>query len=407
MIWSSAILIPLVEEAIKRIPIIGEASSLLIGIAWGIVVIIALGSILQKTKVSDIVFIFIVVLTVWLNLVINNRYTATFQDYWVKTLFTCIPCYFVGNSIDLRWVTDSKNEKYKAFLILTYLNIIAGIAFFFSYSSGLSSEYLYQSSSTDIRYTSYMFFAYALLPHMLFVGYDFILSKRVISLITTLCSFIVMLGQGTRGAILCVLVFVALVCFRRIRNAKLSVKLLIAVILMAWIVILINTNILNALAFGLQSKLYEAGLSTRTLDSFLQFEYVGDSGRSLLNTSFFESIWDLPLIGYGLMGDVALLGTYSHNIFIELIIEFGLLIGGIIAISIVAILIRAFKLLNDEKYYITCLFFCIGFVKLLVSGTYLTELWFFFLMGMCIRIYRDSQLTLEHGRRVVIWSKQI
>jgi hypothetical protein len=98
--------------------------------------------------------------------------------------------------------------------------------------------------------------------------------------------------------------------------------------------------------------------------------------------------------GYGIAGDRAIVGAYAHNILIELWVSFGVIVGT--ALFIVPVFFTVLLLIKKSRYntaedsfILVLISSC--YVKLFLSGTYLTESFLFLLIGVLISEYRISK----------------
>lgn len=399
-LWSSSALLPLCFSVLRSIPIIGLSTDILQGIFWAIMIIPALGEIVSHLRRSDIIFAFLLILIVLLQIAFPSTYSATFADEWQETLLKTVPYLFIGLALNLSAFTVPDTKEYKVFMIASYINLAVDVIFYILYSLGQADMYTYMEGGTDVRYTSYMYFAYFTIPHVMVMLYDYKQRKKMLSLIAFLLGCLVVTTQGTRGAIVCVLVYVIAIIWQNIASAKPISKLLILFLLTGLSGVLLFTPVLELFARAMQKKIYDLGLSTRVFDTFLQASYIGDSGRSELFSKSVQIIKEAPIFGYGLTGDIGLLGQYSHNLFLELLIEFGIFVGSALIVTICVVLIRAcirVKKIDRALLSFLLIFISIGFVKLFMSGSYLTEEWFFFLMGLCVQICRTKTAATRYG----------
>jgi len=101
-------------------------------------------------------------------------------------------------------------------------------------------------------------------------------------------------------------------------------------------------------------------------------------------------------MGWGLAGEVSILGAYSHNFFIEIMISSGVILGSIIIMIYIYHLIKNIQLSNKESRLLIIFWFSIGFIPLLVSGTYLTSIQFWVLLGLIINKNFKKETTKEY-----------
>lgn len=129
------------------------------------------------------------------------------------------------------------------------------------------------------------------------------------------------------------------------------------------------------------------GIKSRTLNLFLDTNPgLHLSGREKIYEKSLMLINNKPFLGWGLTGEVNALNTYAHNVFIEIFISFGIIIGSIVIVVIFYLLLKAFLRSNYQVKELIILLFAIGFVPLLVSGTYLTSIQFWILLGLIVNI---------------------
>jgi len=124
------------------------------------------------------------------------------------------------------------------------------------------------------------------------------------------------------------------------------------------------------------------GIRSRTLTLFLKKD-IHLSGREELYKTVSDSIFANPILGTGLAGDRFVLGgTYSHNIFLELLAHFGFIAGFFIIVAILTILIKNLFIKDINKYNIFIIWLAIGFIPLFVSSSYLIDFRFWTLLGL-------------------------
>lgn len=76
-------------------------------------------------------------------------------------------------------------------------------------------------------------------------------------------------------------------------------------------------------------------------------------------------------------------GWYSHNIILDLFLNFGLIGGGAIFCGLVYLFIKNIFVSKDsDKKRVVFIFIALGFIPLLVSGYFLENTFFMFLLGL-------------------------
>ena len=135
----------------------------------------------------------------------------------------------------------------------------------------------------------------------------------------------------------------------------------------------------------------EHGLN-RLLGFFGDTDAVSDDNRWERWSYAWESFKASPLLGHGIGSVFYEVGFYSHNIFMDLLCE-----GGLIAPLIFIIILKRFytkitSLISiDKRYEIFVIIFLCSFVNILFSGYYLsqTAMWLSLSFILNTRLYRQ------------------
>jgi len=111
--------------------------------------------------------------------------------------------------------------------------------------------------------------------------------------------------------------------------------------------------------------------------------------------------------GYGAYGDRYVIGRvywvgYCHNIFLELLINYGWIIGGILCISIVVTSLKMLITCKNESWWICFVIFFVPSMKLLLSGSY----WYLEAFWACIAVYLMYRKHIR-SERVYQWDQRI
>lgn len=188
--------------------------------------------------------------------------------------------------------------------------------------------------------------------------------------------------HGARGPLLCFVAYVALKVITEVRENKRaffgvllgSIVLFVAVINYDIILKTIG-NILD------KSRLY-----SRTYQLILANNLFNDSGRSAFHEIAIELIWKNPLLGYGAGSDVILLGgQYTHSMFLEIMFDFGIVIGFCIFALVSIEMLRAVFMKKSVRKELMVIFIILGYFMLFFSSTYLQSTYLFMAMGIMLR----------------------
>lgn len=217
---------------------------------------------------------------------------------------------------------------------------------------------------------------------------------------TALIMMIEMLAIGSRGALMLAIAY----WFFSLFWGNLS----IAKMFMFFLFAMAYFFFFDSLIILLASFFDYIGISSRTLRLLLNDELLSyDSGRN----EIYQQTWNLinknPLFGNGVWADRQYLGTYCHNVFLELFLDFGYFGAGIILIAFFTKQFKIFKKIPIN--YKTMYLMMLGILTpLLVSSSYLTSfnlgmfLGFTYLVSKttdCIRIMNLNRIKYENRKR--------
>lgn len=183
--------------------------------------------------------------------------------------------------------------------------------------------------------------------------------KKIYSIIASIFLFLIVLSIGSRGA---AIIFVIYLFFDIMQNNK---KLVLPMIILVF-------GLLTLLPVFI-SYLESIGISSRTLWHFTSSEMFRYDDRESLNDISIDAIINNPF-GIGLWGDRIILkgeGAYAHNIIIEILLNWGVVLGFIIIIGFVVKFIQLYLHSNkiNKNRLVVYLLVCIG--PLMASSSYL------------------------------------
>ncbi len=328
----------------------------------GLFYIIALPSVLKRNRIRFFGIYFIAIFVFLINRLFFNENWIYLKTTIFDLFFTCLPSYIYMYNIN-NWnilMEVMKKTSRITFVVGTIVGILVltGNASIGAYSMSLSY--------------------YMLLPALMFLN-EFFDQTSLKSVVASAISILVILIFGSRGALLCTAVFIVLKLIRRVKN--ITYKKMIQYFIPFYICILglfFFENILESA----KKILLRLGIISRSISMILESEVYLSSSRAKLYESIIDVISNNPISGIGLAGDRAVLDTYSHNIFLEILSNFGIIIGFLFIFVMMYMIFRTLFYKNLIKYDIAIIWICIGFVPLLVSGSYLTNYHFWILLGL-------------------------
>jgi len=375
---------------------------------------------LLKTVNSNVnfsIFVYIVmyIFSIYIYLITLINYPFKFVLTFSFILMAFILS-FLFNSDTIKYAFNITNNSLAElaksnFIIFFGLNLPIFLLFFYH----IDYEYLFNIFSKFGFITLILFIVVNILENFIFhtftnymtIAYDSIISICIVFsygikkhkifyiMLSIFATGFIILG-GSRGAALTIIVFFSLYfLFYR----KLSIKKIIFSLIML-LIILVGLNYISELTEFLSKKLNEHGYSSRLINILLGQEgglnHYGD--RYVIQKILLNSI---NIFGYGIYGDKVLtLGSYAHNFFLEITIQYGLIISLCFTIFLIHLIVHIVKIAKIN-YYIkiwTLIFFSIFFIKYMFSASYLLNMDFWLLFGILCNInqYKKTNIIDEN-----------
>lgn len=283
--------------------------------------------------------LYIIILIVSLNMGFSNNY---FWESLIYFLTIIIPVVF----------------SFKALYNESFLKL-----FLLKFSKGIGVLLFICIIITNKRFGSSgysMAFGYSLLVFACILIEDFIKNKNYISLITFIFIVIIIILYGSRGPLIPITIYIITILFKSKKEQRKFIFISIFFLILG---LIFKNEIIKILLLILNKY----NINSRTIFLLLKNEgKVHLSGRDLIYKQVAREIYNNPLKIRGISSDYLLLGGgYTHNIFLELLYEMGLIIGGILSLSIILLFIRTILF----KEGLILIFAICSLFPLLVSGT--------------------------------------
>ena len=191
-----------------------------------------------------------------------------------------------------------------------------------------------------------------LLPTIIFL-YIFSKKKNIIYLVLSFIGMGIIFLYASRGALLMIIIFIGLMVISAIvesKRASYKIIKMLGVLILVLAICVWGQALLSYAVHILQSM----GIESRSLDLLVQGDFTNDSGRNTIWTAVINAIKEGGLFGYGVFGDRPFVYpihyvAYSHNIFLELIVSFGIIGVGII-LFLMCISIRMIFFCKDRRW---------------------------------------------------------
>ena len=131
------------------------------------------------------------------------------------------------------------------------------------------------------------------------------------------------------------------------------------------LILILSLSFLFSISNYLFLEIEKIGIKSRTLFLLLEGKISSDSGRKDIYNVIINKIYESPLIGSGLYADRTILGgtsgAYSHNLFLEVYLNFGIIIGSILLLYLfLKTIITYIKIGYNERILLVLFFIQIG-----------------------------------------------
>ena len=233
--------------------------------------------------------------------------------------------------------------------------------------------------AADSFANQYMTLSYNMLLQLFYLTLYPPKNMRILHYVFVGVGLFVLVFGGARGALVGFMSGLAFHIFFRNEQRDIKIFKIVLLVIGAVVVSLFYSEMLMFL-----DKMLEAmGIESRTLDSLMYADTDVSSGRFGL---YQEIVQDYTALGNGLFSDRELLGgRYVHNMFLEWLSNYGLIVGTGFILMFILIFFGALR--NNKNQYWKYLMLLIpnGVIGMMFSGSYLLQSpWFYAMLGMCV-----------------------
>lgn len=304
----------------------------------------------RKYIKADVIFLFFFVFAFFgLTLLLHPEYEYWYArpDYgvWPYVLFPTNAMYgylFVRLYDDpAKLKADIKVSGWIMYLYFFY-QIISALAR--GYWSGVAGD----NGEAELSYS--VSFGYNVIFFTLPFLHDAIHKKKATDILTSVVGLMMVITYGSRGPAMCIAIFLVLEVVMEFKQMKNSPQKMICFICGAVLFILLYI-FYDALFALLIDILMRTNSSSRLIAKLLNGTIASDSGRSVIWNAAVQMLKDNPW-GYGAMGSQHVISSYiyagyPHSIILELMIDFGVIGGGILFVFLIC---HSFSILFRKKY---------------------------------------------------------
>lgn len=344
-----------------------------------ILIFTSLKYVIRRISTKHVAFL-IVFFVVWVFALLVSKSTDVNCDVGVTIITKCVPAYLVAISV-VDYTDLQKKLYYSACVIIGMATIQLILGFTYQMTNQHSQSAGYQ-----------------LLPAAVIFLHTFTRGGKVRDLILSLVAAGLMLASGARGPIIGYIISAfVIVIFEK--ELKRSSKVILFCCTVA-IIIAINGS--TSSIISISDFLKNSGYSTRVIDLLTSKSLIVDRERNMLFTASMKLIEEHFVLGTGVINDrfelsklvyigsaSGVIGTYPHNIIIEVLIQFGCFVGTALIGWFIYVTKKALREINQRRSLVVLLL-AMALPSLLYSGSYIQEPLFYMLLGVLMTQKRNT-----------------
>lgn len=228
-----------------------------------------------------------------------------------------------------------------------------------------------------------------------------------------ICIFmaLMIISYGSRSVIIIMLssVITFLFCYSDSQNLNRKVLISLLLLAIACICYLFFNQIIDFLIKILQNF---SNLG-RTLYFLKNSSKLSDlDGRDLIWSACVDEILENPFKIRGVGGAVQVIlkrtgtGWYPHNIILEIVLQFGIIIGTFLLIELICSAIRTFCIKDQDEKYIILPFCIMSIITLMLSLTFWECLWFWTFMVLYLEFDSKDKYNINNERIHIVFSNK-
>lgn len=334
--------------------------SIVVYFAFALCIIFAVPQIVKRISDIHILLVFGFVILMLLGSIMNNGATLKVIG---KTIFTNGMAFFIGISF-----SDFNNmEKIiRRFTIFAFFCGLSHIVFSSFQMSGVLED---------------MPAAYSFLPVAVMMFYYALEELNIINVVFAITSFVILFIFGTRGPILVSLIAFAILWINYSNKTKVK---LIGILVIGFLILFFSTSMFDSFIKWSSDYFSKFGISNLFLIRLKTGNLFDPNGRDYLAAEAKRLIASHPLIGLGAFADRVMIGQYVHNIFLELLLDYGIIFGTAFFLFYIGSVIVLFIQYKRNKFafafLLTLASLAVG--QLFLSSSYLESSSFFIMTGL-------------------------
>lgn len=250
-----------------------------------------------------------------------------------------------------------------------------------------------------------MNYSYAFLPSIISTILYVMYFKKDLNIILILGCFFnilllyVVIIDGTRGALLALLIFAIVMITNYFKNNKQHIRIitLISIMIVSLVVLINFENILKETYLFLEDIGLEFNLFTKSYNKLLQDNLLNN--RDILYTNSINGFFKSPIFGNGISEFEYIYGIYPHNFVLQIMNESGVIVLIVILLPIIKSFSKVYTegKVDQNRYLLWVLLMVISIPRITFSTNYLYQGSFWLLLANCILITSRNSKTRHNN----------
>lgn len=335
-----------------------ELISILVKLILGLGFVFCIDVLFRRFKRRTLFYFIAVVIVILVSTIVFPSNNVVFKDTSIYFLGNCfLPFIFWTIVYDFECLKRKMVRTAEIIAVLSLIVLLLSMGVLnlgFQFSLG--------------KYT--MGFGYSCLVPWMLIMMEFMQKPTFKQGVFAIIIFIAVMSLGSRGPLVGMFVF-TIIAFVKInhdnkKDARIAIGFLMGIFFLLFS---------NSIFILLYDYLFSIGINSRTL-ALLSYDFGHMSGRDKLYHFFLKEIFLHPFAIHGINGEQALGYNYPHNMVLELLYQFGIILGGLIVATIIVRAVKTLKknhINKDAKQQLEVIFLCASLPGLMISGTLWTQ----------------------------------
>lgn len=342
----------------------------------------------KKNRLGNIVvYESLIIITLLMNFSIFKQSQVYFQDNAITLLFELV--IYIPLAIQMIYISDWDWFLFRAKKIAIITPMFSLLSFFVFKVSTL---------------ISYMEFSNMILPGLFLSWLYYRKGKKISWLFVSIVDFTLICAYGGRMSLLSAVIYIIILEFVLNRDARMSTRRVVFFLILAILSVFLYfcfDDIIGCIYLNTS-----ATQNSYIMSNILNRTFFESKTRDSIYEAAFKELGDMGLHINGLFGDRIVLDSYGfsaghttnyvHNIFLEILLSFGWILGGAFIIWLCMKLgMRLIKKTRESTTVVILFMFCLVFLRLLVSSSFLIDGRFLLLVALLVNPYFDKCSSVD------------